>query len=280
MRPPQIRAGVNALIGLVVDKPEIYGFIVRSMRSGDHGILDNTLVRTLHAGRDPHHVARTGRGPRHDRGHDPWHVRIHLRDGRSHGRSSAGRRRRSWSTPSSPSSSGASTPSAGPPWTPHSTSPRTCPRFRGGEGTRTLDLRLAKPPLFQLSYTPNITRTSCATGLPGSAEHVIVERRPSDPRPCPAPIGGAPALSGRRWPPVWCADGCTHIPRHGAPGRRTPLAHAGRAAADDARATSSSAGAGSAPRWSRSRPHRDDPPCGRRGSTSPTRRPTPSSSGR
>ena len=24
----------------------------------------------------------------------------------------------------------------------------------GGEGTRTLDLRLAKPPLFQLSYTP------------------------------------------------------------------------------------------------------------------------------
>jgi hypothetical protein len=24
----------------------------------------------------------------------------------------------------------------------------------GGEGTRTLDLRHAKPPLFQLSYTP------------------------------------------------------------------------------------------------------------------------------
>jgi hypothetical protein len=24
----------------------------------------------------------------------------------------------------------------------------------GGEGTRTLGLRLAKPPLFQLSYTP------------------------------------------------------------------------------------------------------------------------------
>jgi hypothetical protein len=27
----------------------------------------------------------------------------------------------------------------------------------GGEGTRTLDLRLAKPPLFQLSYTPGTT---------------------------------------------------------------------------------------------------------------------------
>jgi AcrR family transcriptional regulator len=44
-----VRAGVDALIGLVVDEPEIYGFIVRSMRSGDHGILDNALVRTLHA---------------------------------------------------------------------------------------------------------------------------------------------------------------------------------------------------------------------------------------
>jgi hypothetical protein len=28
----------------------------------------------------------------------------------------------------------------------------------GGEGTRTLDLRLAKPPLFQLSYTPKQER--------------------------------------------------------------------------------------------------------------------------
>jgi AcrR family transcriptional regulator len=44
-----IRAAVNSLIGLVLDEPEIYGFIVRSMRSSDHGILDNALVRTLHA---------------------------------------------------------------------------------------------------------------------------------------------------------------------------------------------------------------------------------------
>jgi AcrR family transcriptional regulator len=43
-----VRTGANALIGLVVDEPEIYGFIVRSMRSGDRGILDNPLVRTLH----------------------------------------------------------------------------------------------------------------------------------------------------------------------------------------------------------------------------------------
>jgi AcrR family transcriptional regulator len=44
-----IRTAVNSLIGLVVDEPEIYGFIVRSMKTSDHGILDNALVRTLHA---------------------------------------------------------------------------------------------------------------------------------------------------------------------------------------------------------------------------------------
>ena len=33
-------------------------------------------------------------------------------------------------------------------------------QHRGGEGTRTLDLRLAKPPLFQLSYTPGETETT------------------------------------------------------------------------------------------------------------------------
>ncbi len=44
-----IRAAVNSLIGLVVDEPEIYGFIVRSIRASDHGLLDNALVRTLHA---------------------------------------------------------------------------------------------------------------------------------------------------------------------------------------------------------------------------------------
>ncbi len=38
----------------------------------------------------------------------------------------------------------------------------------GGEGTRTLDLRLAKPPLFQLSYTPgDIWRTNWFDVEPG-----------------------------------------------------------------------------------------------------------------
>lgn len=44
-----IRAAVNALIAMVIDEPEIYGFIVRSMRTSDHGILDNALVQTLYA---------------------------------------------------------------------------------------------------------------------------------------------------------------------------------------------------------------------------------------
>ncbi|MGH9046770.1 MAG: TetR/AcrR family transcriptional regulator, partial [Acidimicrobiales bacterium] len=44
-----VRASVESLIGLIVDEPEIYGFIVRSMRAGGHGILDNALVQTLHA---------------------------------------------------------------------------------------------------------------------------------------------------------------------------------------------------------------------------------------
>jgi AcrR family transcriptional regulator len=44
-----IRVAVNALIAMVIDEPQIYGFIVSSMRTGDHGILDNALVRTLHA---------------------------------------------------------------------------------------------------------------------------------------------------------------------------------------------------------------------------------------
>ena len=37
----------------------------------------------------------------------------------------------------------------------------------GGEGTRTLDLRLAKPPLFQLSYTPG-GRAILRSGMAGT----------------------------------------------------------------------------------------------------------------
>ena len=43
-----VQLGASALIGLLVDEPEIYGFIVRSMRASDRGVLDNPLVRTLH----------------------------------------------------------------------------------------------------------------------------------------------------------------------------------------------------------------------------------------
>jgi AcrR family transcriptional regulator len=43
-----VQLGASALIGLLVDEPEVYGFIVRSMRASDRGVLDNPLVRTLH----------------------------------------------------------------------------------------------------------------------------------------------------------------------------------------------------------------------------------------
>jgi AcrR family transcriptional regulator len=44
-----VRIAVNALIGVVVDEPEIYAFIVRSVRAADSGLLDNALIRTLHS---------------------------------------------------------------------------------------------------------------------------------------------------------------------------------------------------------------------------------------
>ena len=43
-----VQLGASAVIGLLVDEPEVYGFIVRSMRDSDRGVLDNPLVRTLH----------------------------------------------------------------------------------------------------------------------------------------------------------------------------------------------------------------------------------------
>jgi AcrR family transcriptional regulator len=43
-----VQVGASALIGLVVDDPDVYGFIQRSMRASDHGVLDNPLVRILH----------------------------------------------------------------------------------------------------------------------------------------------------------------------------------------------------------------------------------------
>jgi AcrR family transcriptional regulator len=43
-----VQLGASAMIGLLVDEPEVYGFIVRSMRDSDRGVLDNPLVRKLH----------------------------------------------------------------------------------------------------------------------------------------------------------------------------------------------------------------------------------------
>ncbi len=43
-----IRELLTALIDLVDDEPELYEFVVRSIRASDRGFLDNALVRTLH----------------------------------------------------------------------------------------------------------------------------------------------------------------------------------------------------------------------------------------
>jgi hypothetical protein len=52
---------------------------------------------------------------------------------------------------------------------------------RGGEGTRTLDLRLAKPPLFQLSYTPGTTEITTTSTLFFEATIVGSNFRGEDP---------------------------------------------------------------------------------------------------
>ncbi len=44
-----LRFAIDILISLVTDQPQVYGFLVRSMRENDRGLLDNALVRTLHS---------------------------------------------------------------------------------------------------------------------------------------------------------------------------------------------------------------------------------------
>jgi hypothetical protein len=44
-----LRHAIDGFIDLVADEPEIYRFIVRSIRSSDMGLLDNSLVRALQA---------------------------------------------------------------------------------------------------------------------------------------------------------------------------------------------------------------------------------------
>jgi AcrR family transcriptional regulator len=43
-----IGAIVEALIALIEDEPQLYGFFVRSIRTSDRGFLDNALVRVIH----------------------------------------------------------------------------------------------------------------------------------------------------------------------------------------------------------------------------------------
>ena len=43
-----IRAIIDALINLIDDDPNLYAYIVRSLRMRDRGLLDNALVRVLH----------------------------------------------------------------------------------------------------------------------------------------------------------------------------------------------------------------------------------------
>lgn len=43
-----VRLAVTMVIDLIVDEPELYRFVVRSMRANDRGLLDNPLVREIH----------------------------------------------------------------------------------------------------------------------------------------------------------------------------------------------------------------------------------------
>ena len=44
-----LRMGIERFIDIVTEAPHVYGFIVRSIRSNDKGLLDNALVRILQA---------------------------------------------------------------------------------------------------------------------------------------------------------------------------------------------------------------------------------------
>lgn len=45
---PGIRVVLGSLVDLVTSEPELYAFIVRSIRASDRGLLDNALVRAIH----------------------------------------------------------------------------------------------------------------------------------------------------------------------------------------------------------------------------------------
>jgi len=45
--PSVVRAAIGGLIDLIDTEPELYQFIVRAIRSGDRGLLDNALVQVI-----------------------------------------------------------------------------------------------------------------------------------------------------------------------------------------------------------------------------------------
>jgi AcrR family transcriptional regulator len=47
--PVAVRVAIDSFVGTVDAEREIYGFIVRSIRTNDRGLLDNALVRSLEA---------------------------------------------------------------------------------------------------------------------------------------------------------------------------------------------------------------------------------------
>ena len=42
-----LTVAIDRFIDIVIDEPEIYAFILRSIRTSDKGLLDNALIRTL-----------------------------------------------------------------------------------------------------------------------------------------------------------------------------------------------------------------------------------------
>jgi AcrR family transcriptional regulator len=42
-----IAVAIDRFIDIVIDEPEVYAFILRSIRTSDKGLLDNALIRTL-----------------------------------------------------------------------------------------------------------------------------------------------------------------------------------------------------------------------------------------
>jgi AcrR family transcriptional regulator len=44
-----VQVSITVIIDLIVDEPNLYAFLVRSLRANDRGFLDNALVRQIHS---------------------------------------------------------------------------------------------------------------------------------------------------------------------------------------------------------------------------------------